>query len=131
MAELIDGWSTVLGIGTDLVEVNQIRVALERRPGLRERLFTESEWEYAVRHRDPMPHLAARFAAKEAVMKSLGVGIGAVSFTDIEVVRDPGGKPSVELAGRAARLAEDAGVTRFELSLTHTPSMAHAMVAAI
>ena len=121
----------MLGIGTDLVEVNQIRVALERQPGLRERLFTESEWAYAVRHRDPMPHLAARFAAKEAVMKALGVGIGAVSFTDIEVVRDIGGKPSVELAGRAARLAEDAGVTRFELSLTHTPSMAHAMVAAI
>lgn len=122
---------TLFGVGSDLVEVEQMRVALDRRPGLRERLFTAAEWDYAQRHRDPMPHLAARFAAKEAVMKSLGVGLGAVSFTDIEVVRADSGKPSVALAGRAATLAAAAGVSRFELSLTHTASMAHALVAAL
>lgn len=119
------------GVGTDLVEVSQMRSALTRRPGLRERLFTDAEWEYAHRHRDPMPHLAARFAAKEAVMKSLGRGIGAMGFNEIEVRNLDGGAPVVEVVGRAAAVAREAGVDRFQISLTHTPTMAHAVVLAV
>ncbi len=115
-------------IGTDLVEVDEIRRALERRPGLRTRLFSEAEWDYAASHRDPMPHLAARFAAKEAVMKALGRGIGAMSFTDIEVVRDSNGAPGVVLSGRALELARERGALRWSVSLSHTRSMAQAVV---
>lgn len=123
--------STATGLGTDLVDVAEIRAALGRRPGLRTRLFTESEWDYAHRHRDPMPHLAARLAAKEAVMKSLGRGIGAMSFNEIEVGHRDGGAPVVTLVGRAAAVARELGIDRFEVSLTHTRTMAQATVVAL
>lgn len=125
------GSDVTSGLGTDLVEVSEIRAALGRRPGLRHRLFTDAEWDYAHRHRDPMPHLAARFAAKEAVMKSLGRGIGSMGFNEIEVRHRDGGAPAVSLAGRAADAARDAGVDRFEISLTHTRTMAQATVLAV
>lgn len=121
----------VSGLGTDVVEVSEMRSALARRPGLRERLFTEAEWDYAQRHRDPIPHLAARFAAKEAVMKSLGRGIGAMGFNEIEVRHLDGGAPVVTLTGRAAAVALEAGVDRFEISLTHTRTIAQATVLAV
>lgn len=121
----------MLGLGTDLVEVSEIRTALGRRPGLRDRLFTAAEWDHAHRHRDPMPHLAARFAAKEAVMKSLGRGIGAMGFNEIEITNRDSGAPVVSLDGRAAAVALEAGVVRFEVSLTHTATMAQATVIAV
>lgn len=121
----------VLGLGTDLVEVADLRAALGRRPGLRERLFTATEWDYAHLHRDPMPHLAARFAAKEAVMKSLGRGIGAMGFSEIEVTNRDSGAPMVSLDGRAAAVAREAGAVRFEVSLSHTATMAQATVMAL
>lgn len=117
-------------VGTDLVEVDDLRRALERHPGLRNRLFTDAEWEYASSHRDPLPHLAARFAAKEAVMKALGRGMDSMSFVDIEVVRGAHGAPGVVLSGRALALATTRGDLQWSLSLTHTRTMAHAMVLA-
>jgi holo-[acyl-carrier protein] synthase len=119
-----------VGVGTDLVEVDQLRAALERRPGLRTRLFTEREWDYASSHRDPLPHLAARFAAKESVMKALGRGMDSMGFAEIEIVHDENGAPTVELTGRAASSAEAAGVDGWLVSLTHTSSMAHAVAVA-
>lgn len=121
----------VVGVGTDLVEVERIRAALDRRDGLRDRLFTAGEWDYSVRHRDPMPHLAARFAAKEAVMKALGQGMDSMSFTEIDVAHDESGRPTVTLSGRAALVAEGLGVSRWQISLTHTASMAQAVAIAI
>ena len=121
----------VLGLGTDLTDVDALRQALRRRPGLRHRLFTEREWEYSARHRDPMPHLAGRFAAKEAVMKCLGAGIGRVGFTDIEVRHDVSGAPTVTLSGRAAERAEQLGVDRWWLSLSHTAVLAQAVALAV
>jgi len=121
---------TVCGVGVDAVDIDRFRRALGRRPALAERLFTSAERDYASRVADPGPRLAARFAAKEAVMKALGVGIGAASFLDVEVVRDASGRPAVALAGSAARLAEQAGVTRWHLSLTHTDLVAVASVVA-
>lgn len=121
----------VLGLGTDLVEVERMRGALARQPGLRTRLFTADEWDYAARHRDPHPHLAARFAAKEAVMKALGRGMSSMGFAEIEVVRSSDGVPSVRLSGSAASVAAASGVTGWHLSLTHTDLMAQAVAIAV
>lgn len=121
----------MVGVGTDLVEVDRLRAALGRQEGLAARLFTDAERAYAERHRDPLPHLGARFAAKEAVMKALGVGMADVAFTDIEVVRTEGGRPEVALRGRAARRARESGVGAWHLSLTHTASLAQAVAVAL
>ena len=78
---------TVVGVGVDAVEVERFRRVLDRRPHLAQRLFTPAELGYAGRAADPVPRLCTRFAAKEAVMKALGVGLGAFAFTEVEVVR--------------------------------------------
>jgi holo-[acyl-carrier protein] synthase len=119
-----------VGVGIDAVDVDRFRATLDRRPALRQRLFTEAEQTYADRAADPTERLAARFAAKEATMKALGVGIGAFPFTDVEVVRHHPEAPELVLHRSAAALAERAGVGRWHLSLTHTGSMALASVAA-
>jgi len=118
-------------MGTDLVEVPRFRLALERRAGLAERLFSEGERAYAGRANDPAMRLAARFAAKEAVMKALGVGLGAFKFRDVEVTKRPGGAPELALTGGAAALAAKQDVRAWHLSLTHTDSMAMAIALAL
>jgi holo-[acyl-carrier protein] synthase len=121
----------VVGMGTDLVEIERFRLAMHRRARLGERLFSEAERAYAERHRDPAPRLAARFAAKEAVMKALGVGLGAFKLRDVEVGRRKGGAPEVVLYGKATALADERGVADWRLSLTHTDSMAMAVALAL
>lgn len=122
----------MIGIGTDLVDLDRFRDALERTPGLVSRLFCADEQAYAERRNDPTERYAARFAAKEAVMKALGVGLGACEFTDIEVVRDDdSGAPAVALHGRAASLADEQGVSRWLLTLTHSDTTAHAIAVAL
>lgn len=121
---------TVIGVGVDLVEVDRMRTALARTPTLATRLFTEAERAYAEAAADPSERFAVRFAAKEAVMKALGVGLGAVDWHDIEVARAASGAPQLAITGRAAVLAADLGVTDWKLSLTHTASMAEALVIA-
>jgi len=113
-------------IGVDLIEVGRIASVLARH-GERflERVFTEGERAYCRRR---APELAARFAAKEAVAKSLATGIGAVEWREIEVVRGPSGAPSVELHGRARAVAERLGLGRPLLSLAHTHKHAIAFV---
>ena len=122
---------TVIGIGIDAVEVDRFRMVLARTPGVARRLFTESERAYGNRKRDPAERLAARFAAKEAVMKALGVGLGAFAFHDVEVVRAPSGQPRLELRGQAAALARERGVSGWRLSLTHTHRVAEAVAVAL
>jgi holo-[acyl-carrier protein] synthase len=124
------GVGDVRGIGVDAVDVIRFRHVLERRPGIVDRLFTESERAYAERSRDPGPRLAARFAAKEAVLKALGVGVGAAGFRDVEVVRGDNGEPGLSLSGRAAALSVGRGVRRWHVSLTHTDTVAIATVVA-
>jgi holo-[acyl-carrier protein] synthase len=121
----------VVGLGTDLVEVGRFRLALERRARLGERLFSDAERAYAFRQRDPAKSLAARFGAKEAVMKALGVGLWKFAFRDVEVVRLQGGAPTLALFGRAADLASGRGVRGWQLSLTHTDTMAMAVAIAL
>jgi holo-[acyl-carrier protein] synthase len=120
----------VSGIGIDAVDLPRFRQVLTRRPSIVERVFTDAELAYAESSSDRAPHLAARFAAKEAVMKTLGVGIGAVGWRDVEVTRDDAGAPALVLSGRAADLAKRRGVLCWHLSLTHTETVAIASVMA-
>ena len=99
-------------------------------PTMRERLFTEVELAYVASQADPVPSLAVRFAAREAVMKSLGLGLGAFGFHDVWVERAESGAPSLAVAGRAAELADEAGVARWHVSLTHSDLVAVAYVVA-
>ncbi len=121
----------MLGIGTDLVECDRFRLALERRPRIAERLFSDAEREYAFRHREPVPPLAARFAAKEAVMKAMSVGLWKFALRDVEVVRLPSGQPEVALHDKAAALAAERGVAKWLLTLSHTDGMAIAIAVAL
>jgi holo-[acyl-carrier protein] synthase len=105
-----------VGVGIDLLEIERLERALQRRPRLAERLFTDDERAYASARARPAQHLAARFCAKEAVAKALG--LEAWSFRDVEVVAGDG-PPSVRLFGAAADRAHELGV-RVSVSLTHT-----------
>lgn len=121
----------MIGIGADLVEVERFRLVLARTPRLAQRVFTEAERADASRRRDPAEMLAARFAAKEAVMKALGVGLGRFALHDVEVVRAPSGAPSLRLHGAAAAVAEERGVCDWRLTLTHTSTLAQAVAVAL
>lgn len=125
----------IVGVGVDAVDVVRFRRVLDRRPSLASRCFTASEQSDADASADRCQSLAARFAAKEAVMKSLGSGLGAFAWTDVEVTRAPGTgatrhAPSLELRGGAALLAGERGAGRFHVSLTHTDGVAIAFVVA-
>ena len=120
----------MIGVGVDLVDIDRFRRSLERTPSMRTRLFTAVELEYVAPKADPVPSLAARFAAREAVMKALGLGLGAFGFHDVWVERAESGAPSLVLVGRAAELAAAAGVQRWHLSLTHSDLTAAAYVVA-
>jgi holo-[acyl-carrier protein] synthase len=111
------------GVGIDLLDVERLERALRRRPRLEERLFTDAEREYAAARARPSMHLAARFCAKEAVAKALG--LTAWSFRDVEVVATAGA-PEVRLSGSAARRADELGV-RASVSLSHTETLAGAV----
>jgi holo-[acyl-carrier protein] synthase len=113
----------LVGVGIDLIEIERIERALERRPRLAERLFTEGEIAYAEERARPGRHLAARFAAKEAVIKALGTGVPPAQ---IEIV--PGTPPRVSLSGHAAKLARDSEVS---ISLTHSRETAAAVAIAL
>jgi holo-[acyl-carrier protein] synthase len=119
----------VTGVGIDAVEVERLRRLLEHLPRAYERLFSAQERIYADSFADPYPRYAARFAAKEAVGKALGIGIIGFVWREIEVLS--GGKPRVALHGRVAEIARRLGVTRVELSLSHTAGMAYAVAVAV
>ncbi|MHB1969990.1 MAG: holo-ACP synthase [Acidimicrobiales bacterium] len=115
------------GVGVDVVDVARFALALSRRPRIVERLFTEGEQRDG---RGRAERLAARFAAKEAVMKSLGVGLGSVPWRSIEVVKETSGQPRIVLHGAAKELAARRGVAEILVSLTHSELSAIAMCVA-
>ncbi len=118
----------LIGHGIDLMEVERFTRSLEEH-GERflERVFTAREREYAADSKRRNEHLAARFAAKEAVLKALGTGWSqGIAWTDVEVVLLPSGQPTVHLHGKAMEIAITMGVNNWSLSLTHTATMAAA-----
>ena len=118
----------IVGIGIDVIEVERIDDAVEEF-GQRflERIFTEGERGYCGSQRRPAIHYAARWAAKEAVSKAFGTGIGAeFGWTDIEVLRRASGEPELVLHGRAREFAEEMGAREVKISLTHAKSYAAA-----
>ncbi len=117
----------MIGVGIDAVDVERFAAMLARRPGLVERLFTTGE---RADGGGSAGRLGARFAAKEAVMKALGVGLGAFKLRDVEVVLLESGAPTLRLHGAAAELAAARGVQRWHVSLTHTALTAQAIALA-
>ncbi|MEQ8842424.1 MAG: holo-ACP synthase [Acidimicrobiales bacterium] len=121
----------MIGIGTDLVDIDRFRTVLHRTPGIVDRLFRADERAYAEQAGDPTARFAARFAAKEATLKSLGLGLGAMAMADIEVVKHADGRPELRLHGGAVDIAAAAGAQRFLLTISHTDHVAQATVVAL
>ncbi len=120
----------IIGIGVDLAEVSRVRRILARdAERFRKRCFTDGEWEYAHRFSDPSERLAARFAGKEAVMKSMFTGWRRIPWRDVEITG--GGPPRVELYAKAAARAEMLGITDFKITITHTGDTALVFVVSI
>ncbi|MDP6795437.1 MAG: holo-ACP synthase [Verrucomicrobiota bacterium] len=119
----------ILGIGIDIVEIGRIRDS-HQKLGNRfiERILLSSEIDYCLRHNDPAPNLAARFAAKEAISKAFGTGICAkLSWHDMEIRRRDTGAPYVILHGKGKELFESRGGSAVHLSLSHTSQQATAV----
>lgn len=123
----------LVGHGIDLVEVARIARLLADHPErFRERCFTPAEQAYAKSSARETEHLAARFAAKEAALKALGTGLRhGIAWTDIEVVNDASGRPTLTLTGEAANTAARLGIRSWAVSLSHTDTMAIASVLAL
>ncbi len=121
----------VLGLGVDIVEIDRMAAALQRRPKLKERIFSAEERAYCEKRSKPEIHYALRFAAKEAVLKALGTGFRGMRFCDVEVVREASGRPVPRLSGKAAERAAELGVVEMHLSLSFTHSTAVASAVAV
>ena len=122
--------SMIVGSGIDLVEIHRIQQSVNRF-GARflSKVYTDAEQAYCLRKRNAAESLAARFAAKEAGAKALGTGMShGVTWLEIEVVRQPGGRPALRFHGRAAEMARRLNVQRAALSITHTKDLAMASV---
>ena len=114
---------SIAGVGVDVVDIQRFRASLERTPTLRERLFTSAEAGL------PLESLAARFAAKEALVKALRAPAG-MSWQDIEIVKDSAGAPEFVLSGAALARAKELGINATHVSLSHDTSVATAFVVA-
>lgn len=114
----------IIGIGIDLVETDRLRKAYEKYgQKFLTRLFSPAEIKYSMDHQFFETHLAARFAAKEAVAKAFGTGIGAaLGWLDMEVIRHPSGAPGIDFHGKGRNLCDQRGVTEIMISLTHAKS---------
>lgn len=122
----------VLGVGTDLIEIERVQQSLDRF-GTRfmQKVFTAGEIAYCQRKKHAAESFAGRFAAKEAAAKALGTGISrGISWQEIEVKREPGERPTLHLSGRAAERARSMGIAHLHLSLTHSRDVAMAVVIA-
>ncbi len=123
------GYSMIVGIGTDIIEVARMQKHLESNLGLRDKLFTKLEQEYASRRATEFQHYAARFAAKEAFFKALGTGYRyGMAFHEIEVENDQLGKPVVRLYGKVKEYVEQQDIKHIHLSISHVKELASAFV---
>ena len=122
--------TNIIGIGMDATEIDRIEATIDRYGDrFLRRIFTDGEIAYATRRRNPAPHFAGRFAAKEAAMKALGTGHSqGVLWRDIEVVRAAGGPPQLRFHGGAARRLASLKATSSLLTITHSQTLAIAQV---
>lgn len=120
----------IKGVGIDIIEIERIEKALKKTPRFRFRLFTERERAECESKSDPVSSFAARFAAKEAVFKALGVGC-SLGWSSVEVVSDKWGCPQVYLQGKAVETSVKLGVQGIKVSLTHSRQYAAAVAIAI
>jgi holo-[acyl-carrier protein] synthase len=120
----------IIGTGIDIVEIARIRSIMEKlKDRFILRVFTAAEQEFCRAHRDPAPHFAARFAAKEALFKALGTGWAkGVTWLDVEVLRERQDAPAMTLYGEAKRLSEQMGARKAHVTLSHSDLWAVAMV---
>ena len=120
----------IIGTGVDLVEIMRFRKVIERlKDRFIHRVFTAGEQQFCNEHRDPVPHYAVRFAAKEALFKALGTGWAkGVTWLDVEVRRERQDAPMMSLHGEAQRLSEAMGAHKAHISLSHSDNWAIAMV---
>lgn len=122
----------IFGIGIDIVETERVEQSISKfESHFINRIFTEREQQYCSSMANPITHYAVRFAAKEAVSKAFGTGLGEISFLDIEVIRDGVGKPSVVLYGNGKKFTETNGITQIMISLSHSDAYAAANAVAV
>lgn len=120
------------GIGVDILEIARMEKVLARRPSFAVRVFTEEERAYCERMARPAQHYAARFAAREAVLKALGTGFShGVGLADVSVQNNDAGRPEVVLTGRAREIADEQGIREVALSLSYTHDVAVANAVAM
>ena len=121
----------IIGVGVDLVSIERIGRVYKKYPErFLMRIFTDRERASFKEHGSNLASLAARFAAKEAVLKAIGCGIGPAALKDVEIITSPGKQPQVKLLAAALNLAGERGINAFSLSMTHEPPFACAIVAA-
>lgn len=119
-------------VGIDILSVERVSRLLRENVGIEEDVFTARELEYCARRARPDEHLAARFAAKEAVLKAIGTGAArGFPWTDVEILRDRAGRPRVELHGETAVYAGARGIADIDVSLSHAGGLAVAHAAAV
>jgi holo-[acyl-carrier protein] synthase len=120
----------IVGTGVDILEIERLQKIIERqKERFLLRVFTPEEQRFCQMHRDPAPHFAARFAAKEAAFKALGTGWAkGVTWLDVEVQRQQQGPPMLALYGEALKISQALGMKRSYLSLSHSDQWAIAMV---
>jgi holo-[acyl-carrier protein] synthase len=120
----------IVGLGVDITLIDRMEAAIARRGrALLERVFTPAEIRYCEKHRHSAERFAGRFAAKEAAMMALGTGWSrGVRWVDIEVVREPSGKPTLKLSGATRAIADGLGVKNIAITITHDGNMAMAQV---
>lgn len=117
----------ILGVGTDIIEIDRIKRAIDNTPGFLEKVFTKKEVEYLSKNMLRVESVAGNFAVKEAVSKALGTGIRGFSFKDIEVFRDELGKPVVKVSSKIEEVIKSKNYL-FNASISHNKTMAIAFV---
>jgi holo-[acyl-carrier protein] synthase len=119
----------LLGIGTDIIEVQRVETKINKEIGFRELVFSENEIAYCEAKTHKFEHYAARFAAKEALMKALGTGWAqGLTWNEIEILNEENGKPVVSLLGETAKTIQKTGFSSIHVSLSHLKNMAPATV---
>jgi len=114
-------------LGTDIIEIQRIKGSMQRHPGFCQRILTPREYEIARSRPNPVPFVAGRFAAKEAVVKCLGLGLRGFKWQDMEILPDQLGRPVLTLSPRLAELARRQGIGSIRISISHSRDYALAM----